>query len=221
MEYITPSYEILYMQDGQEILKLIERAARTCYKSERKINDKSSITLVRQLIKSNHFAMIEFGQDIVVKFISNRGFTHEMVRHRLCSFAQESTRYCNYGKGKFGEQITVTDCSGIVVNKLNVFNTLTIGLNEAYEKCEDIYLWMIRHGVPAQMARECLPIGLKAEICVKANPREWMHIFNLRCSKSAHPRMREVMVPLLKEFNNRIPVLYEDLANKYCCLSNG
>ena len=106
MKIIEPSYEILTPIDGEEILKTIERIARTCYKSEDQITADSAEKMIGNLIKNGHEAMIEFF-DLTVKFTHNRGFTHELVRHRLCNFAQESTRYCNYIKDKFGNELTI------------------------------------------------------------------------------------------------------------------
>lgn len=214
---VNPSYEILSCPDGREMTKMIERAARTCYKSEEKIQGDSDLSLVMRLLDSGHLAMIEFGGDITVKFISNRGFTHELVRHRLTSLAQESTRYCNYGKNKFDKQIRVVEVPDNWLNMDTIPTTKRAAkaFRAAFEAAEEYYMKLVGMGVPAQIAREVLPIGLKAEICIKANPREWRHIFSLRCSKKAHPRMRELMIPLLHDLKQRIPLLYDDLAEKY------
>ncbi len=203
MRLVKPSYEILaYPEDA---LLAIERAARTCYKSEDKITEDSAEALVRRLIKNGHHAMVEFGGRVCVKFVSNRGFTHEMVRHRLASFAQESTRYCNYSKGKFGSMVTF-------VEPLEELNDLQKNwLLECWYKAEQSYLTLVAAEMPAQIAREVLPIGVKAEIVVDANVREWRHVFSQRCSKKAHPRMRELMIPLLKELQEKIPVIFDDL----------
>ncbi len=205
MKIIEPSYEILAAPTGAESILAIERAARTCYKSEDRITNGSAETLVRRLLESGHHAMIEFGGRVCVKFISNRGFTHEMVRHRLASFAQESTRYCNYSKGKFDSQVTF-------VNTLEELNDIQKeGMRHCWYKAEQHYLTLVADGMPAQIAREVLPIGIKAEIVVDANVREWRHIFKQRCSKKAHPRMRELMNPLLEELQKSISVIFEDL----------
>jgi thymidylate synthase (FAD) len=209
-QIIVASYEILsYPED---VLQRIEKAARTCYKSEDKITSDSAEKLVRNLIKRGHMAMIEFGGDVTVKFVSNRGFTHEMVRHRLCSFAQESTRYCNYGKGKFGNEITVCDPVEMLNMRImddGVRGRILRALLASWVRAEADYLELIDLGAPAEVAREVLPIGTKAEIVVEANVREWMHIFSQRASNKAHPRMRELMLPLLAEFQELMPIIFD------------
>lgn len=199
----------------KDVLIKIERAARTCYKSEDKITSESAEALVRNLIKRGHEAMIEMGGVVTVKFYSNRGFTHELVRHRIASFAQESTRYCNYSQGKFGGEITCVDpkviLSGIEGKDSNWGFEVMMDMNHAWTLAEEHYLLLISKGVPPEIAREVLPIGLKAEIVIQANIREWRHIFTLRNSPKAHPRMREMMGPLLVEFKKLMPTVFDDL----------
>lgn len=199
------------------VLERIEKAARTCYKSEDKITEDSAEKLVRSLLKRGHMAMIEFGGVATVKFVSNRGFTHEMVRHRLCSFAQESTRYCNYGKGKFRGRITVCNPDEALFMRepdAEKRARWRAKLLASWTKAEVGYLELVEDGCPAEIAREVLPIGTKAEIVVSANVREWRHIFEQRSSHLAHPRMRELMIPLLMDFAERMPVIFDDLAEK-------
>jgi len=365
MHHINPTYQILSCPDGRSLTRFIEEVARTCYKSEDKIKEGSDLSLITNLIKNDHLAMIEFGHDIVVRFVSNRGFSHELVRHRLASFAQEcltgdtkvrqnktieelyersftphgkthnktinlrscnehnqivlnkvkhifykgvapvyevttklgyqikatinhefmtidgqfqrlsniyvndqimvngrpsllgkvahpdtvtsiqyigvrkvydiemespfhnyiangfvvhnSTRYCNYNKDKFGNAISVTSIEPEWLKMSNMPSTFrAIKLfNAAYAASEESYMALTKMGVPAQIAREVLPIGLKAEICIKTNIREWRHILRLRCSKKAHPRMRQLMLPLLHDLHERIPLLFDDLVEKY------
>ena len=206
MRIIEPSYEILTPINGDEILKTIEKVARTCYKSEDKIGPGTAEKMVANLIKNGHEAMIEFF-DITVKFIHNRGFTHEMVRHRLCSFAQESSRYCNYSEDKFGNEITV-----IRPYWLDEKPELEEQWEDACSLMEDAYLWFINEKeLPPQAARGILPNDLKTEINVKANLREWRTIFKLRTAPSAHPDMRRVMIPLLEELRGKIPVIFDDI----------
>ena len=208
MKLINPSFEILdYPRDA---LTRIEQAARTCYKSEDRITQGSAENLVKRLVNLGHWPMIEFGGDIVVRFISNRGFTHELVRHRLCSFAQESTRYCNYSNGKFDGETSIIKLPDDYATDDAMFV-----MHAAYKYAENCYMQLIDKGMPAQIAREVLPIGLKAEINIKANLVEWRHIFKLRCSKRAHPRMRELMIPLLDEIHQRIPIIFDDIYTDY------
>lgn len=216
MKIIEPSFEILTHTNGAEILRAIEKVARTCYKSEDRIEDGSAERMILMLIKNGHEAMIEFF-DITVKFIHNRGFSHEMVRHRLCSFAQESTRYCNYSANKFGNEITVIrpywaneetrDAEGRRYFHSEAFNRWY----DTIAYIENIYSQMLKLGLPAQAARGILPNDLKTEINVKTNLREWRQIFKLRCAPAAHPDMRRVMIPLLEELKIRIPVIFDDI----------
>lgn len=214
MRIIQPSYEILSCPEHS--LEDIERAARTCYKSEEKITPGSAERLVRHLLDRGHHAMIEFGGAVTVKFVSNRGFTHEMVRHRLGSFAQESTRYCNYGKGKFGSEITVCAPDAVLhtwTDDPTLWCPARDEMLSLWQHAQCTYLDLLKKGVPPELAREVLPIGLKAEIVVQANVREWRHIFGQRCSKKAHPRMRELMVPLLEELQSKVPVIFEGVSS--------
>jgi thymidylate synthase (FAD) len=186
--------------DRMSILQTLEAAGRTCYKSEDKITDDSCVRFVDNLVKRKHLPMIEFF-DIVVKFIHNRGFSHEMVRHRLCSFAQESTRYVDYG----GEGITVIEPYW---ENIDGFNSSFVNWKNAMCDAEYAYMNLRKRGLSPQMARGVLPLDIKTEIVVKANLREWIHIFNMRCAPSAHPDMQRVMIPLRKEFREVLPEIY-------------
>jgi len=224
MKLIRASYEILTPIDGKEILKTVEKVARTCYKSEDKIDDQSAEKMVKSLINRGHEAMIEFF-DITVKFICDRGVSHEIVRHRLASYAQESTRYCNYSKDKFNNQVTfiippwITDVPDHKLNRIQLetdHNNLMISdttyywLSSLYT-CEMYYNELILLGWQPQQARAVLPNSLKTEINVKMNLREWRHFFRLRCAATAHPQMREIAVPLFEELKLKIPVLFDDI----------
>ena len=213
MKIIDPSYEILTPIDGDEILKLLEISGRTCYKSEDKIDKESSKKFVRMLIEKGHEAMIEHF-NITIKFIHNRGFTHELVRHRLCSFAQESTRYCNYSKDKFDNQITVIAPYWMGLD--------WSGKGDAIDKWTDCILWaettynsLMALGLAPQAARGILPNDLKTEIITTANLREWRHIFKLRTSFAAHPDMERIMTPLLREMQKKIPIIFDDINPGY------
>lgn len=213
--------------------KQIEKAARTCYKSEDKITKDSYKELIAKLISSGHEAMLEFGPSITVKFICDRGVSHELVRHRLCDFAQESTRYCNYSQDKFDNQITFIipcwlndvkegiynhsekDYYSIIFNnediEYNSINTLTLCYLKNLLNTEGNYLYLIESGWQPQQARSILPNSLKTEIVIKANIREWRHILKLRTSAKAHPQMRELMIPLLHDFKSLMPELFSDI----------
>jgi thymidylate synthase (FAD) len=210
MRIISPSYSIEKLDDGEEILKQIERAGRTCYKSEDRITEKSAREFVKMIISRGHLSVIEH-PSMTVRFICDRGFTHELVRHRLVSYSQESTRYCNYSKGKFGSEISIIKrcywVSGLPPDKekLHVFE---VGCREA----EARYLDLIELGAKPEEARAILPIGLKTEIVMSANLRQWGHTFYQRTSPKAHPQMRELMVPLLAEVQSRIPIIFDDVS---------
>ena len=210
-------YHIETEINGIELLKQIESVGRTCYKSEDRITDDSATKFVRSLIKNGHEAMIEHNS-ITVRFICDRGVSHEIVRHRIASYGQESTRYCNYSNDKFSNEINVIDISdGIALDtKMKNYTPELIQeiMNEwlaAMEDAERHYIKMIELGATAQIARGVLPTSVKTEIVVTMNLREWRHFFKLRAHISAHPQMRELALPLLKEFQSLIPCVFDDL----------
>ncbi len=205
VKVIKPCYKILTKIDGNEILKLIELAGRTCYKSNNLITEDSAVGFVERISKRGHESVIEHF-NITVQFICNRGFTHELVRHRLASFSQESTRYCNYTKDKFGSEITVIKPSGLNEGT----ETYDIWLN-AMQNAERSYMEMIEKGATTEIARGILPIDIKTEIVITTNLREWRHILKLRTSNAAHPSMRELMIPLTKELKKSIPVIFDNV----------
>lgn len=205
MKVINPSVEILTPIDGEAILKMLEAVGRTCYKSEDKIQEGSAEKFIAGIVKRGHEAVIEH-YNITVKFICDRGVTHEIVRHRLASYCQESTRYCNYSSDKFGTEITVI--------KPCYLDEGTEGYRMWAGLCslaEAYYFDLLNWGCTPQEARAVLPNSLKTELVMTANIREFRHFFKLRCSKAAHPQMREVALMLLKEFKERIPVLFDDI----------
>lgn len=206
MRVVQAGYEILDTLNGEEILKKIERVARVCYKSEDKITDGSAEKMVKALIKRGHEAMLEHFS-FSVKFIVDRGVSHELVRHRVASFAQESTRYCNYGHE--GE-ITVIEPLWLVGKDVLEWRNW----EEAVRVAECQYLKLLEEGYTPQEARAVLPNSLKTEVVMTANLREWRHFFSLRaCGTTGkpHPQMLEVTVPLLKEIKSLIPVVFDDL----------
>lgn len=205
MKIIDASYEILDPLDGVEILQKIERIGRICYKSEQKITDTSAEPFVKMLIDRGHEAMLEH-YSFSVKFIVDRGVSHEIVRHRIASFAQESTRYCNYGKQN---EITVVKpaASWYGAEFHDAYNAwMSLCLN-----AEHAYLHMLNKNCSPQEARAVLPNSLKTEIVVTANLREWRHILKLRTAAAAHPDIRAVMRPLCLELKSRIPVVFDSI----------
>lgn len=205
MRVIRAGYQILDEIDGDEILRKIEKIGRVCYKSEDKITGQSSERFVQNIIKSGHESVIEH-EKISVRIICDRGVSHEIVRHRIASYSQESTRYCNYYKDKFGKELTVIkplfwDESS---EEYKLWYKTMQNIEESYNK-------MIEMGAKPQEARSILPNSLKTEIVVSMNLREWRHFFKLRTSIKAHPQMREVACGLLDEFKKRIPVIFDDI----------
>lgn len=210
MKIVEPKYEILtdISEGGIKELQQIERVARVCYKSEDKItpDGESAKKLVGFLVKQGHEAMLEHSQ-LSVLFTCDRGVANELVRHRIASFAQESTRYCNYSKEKFGGEIAVIQPFWMQDNS-EEFISWVMACNTA----EKQYLHMIYDlRLRPEQARCVLPLCLKTEIVVTANYREWRNIFKLRTPVAAHPQMRELMCPLLKELQSKIPVVFDDI----------
>jgi len=205
MKIIEPSFEIMYMPNAKTILLVLESAARVCYKSEDKIKPESANKIIRGLIKSGHESVIEH-MGVTVKFTCDRGISHELVRHRIASFSQESTRYANYSKEKFGNEITVI--RPIFWPAGHMLYTLW---RQTCALAETSYLTLLKRGAKVQEARSVLPNSLKTEIVVTANLREWRHILKLRCSKAAHPQIRQLCLPLLDGLHSLLPVLFEQL----------
>jgi thymidylate synthase (FAD) len=205
MKIIEPSFEILDKVNGDTILKEIELIGRVCYKSEDKIDDNSSKFFVKGIIKSGHESVIEHVK-VSVKFTCDRGISHEIVRHRIASYSQESTRYCNYSKDRFDNEITfIKPFFWETDSKMySIWRDLMISSEKSYND-------LIELGAKAEEARSILPNSLKTEIVVTMNLREWRHFFKLRTSQKAHPQMRELTIPLLTEFKSLIPVIFDDI----------
>lgn len=221
MNILKAGFDILtpISEGGIEELKHIEKIGRVCYKSEGKITEdgESAKKFVKMLIDRGHEAMIEHSS-LSVKFVVDRGVSHELVRHRIASFAQESTRYVNYSLEKFGNEINVIDIhDGINLdNKMKNMDSDTILaiMNEwclAMEDAEKHYMKMIELGATPQIARSVLPNSTKTEITISANYREWRNFFKLRVPNTAHPQMREVTIPLLKDLKRRLPIIFDDI----------
>lgn len=206
MKIIEPSFEILTDIHGDEILAWLEGIARTCYKSEEKSgNIEKTKRFMIGLINRGHEAMIEH-YNITVKFVVDRGLSHELVRHRLAAFAQESTRYCNYS----GNGIEVIMPYGLSY-------TQKVRREWLFWECQRVYESEINEGVKPEIARGVLPMALKTEIIVTANLREWRHIFELRAlgvTGKPHPQMQKIMLELLKAFQEKIHVIFDDMGEK-------
>lgn len=205
MKIIKPSVEWITPISGDVILKHIEECGRVCYKSEDKITDDSAPKFIARIIDSGHEGVVEHFS-FTLKFICDRGVSHELVRHRLASYCQESTRYCNYAKGKFGGEITVIEPCYLGKESL-AYKLWAAACMDA----EDTYMLLLEEGLTAQEARAVLPNSLKTEVVMTANLREWRHFFNLRCAPAAHPQMREVANMALAMCREEIPVVFDDL----------
>ncbi len=216
MKIIHPSFTWhIEAPDSVAMLRSIATAGRVCYQSE--ANGKSDADFVRSIIARGHESVIEH-EKISVQIICDRGVTHEVVRHRIASYSQESTRYCNYSKGKFGAEVAFIDISrGIelcpVTSKLSP-ETIAEIINEWYIACLDSerhYMRMIELGASPQIARSVLNNSTKTAIVVTMNLREWRHFFKLREAPAAHPQMREIAIPMLEMFRKAVPVIFDDL----------
>lgn len=208
MQIIKPSVEIISpLPSGRDILKHIEQCGRVCYKSENVINDDSCYKFIEMILKNGHESVLEHFS-FSVKFICDRGISHEIVRHRIASYSQESSRYCNYSNDKFNNEVTFI--------KPFYFDEGTESYKIWYELCansEKVYFDLLNLGNSPQLARAVLPNSLKTELVMTANIREWRHFLKLRCSNASHPQMREIALMLLNELNskNRIPLLFNNI----------
>ena len=213
MKIVKPSVELLWITPNAE--KMIERAGRVCYKSEDLITDDSATKFVMKIIERGHEAVIEHAVASLL-FICDRGVTHELVRHRLVAYCQESTRYCNYSKDKFGNELTfIEPCFYYLDKELNLpENKNHLARLQWYNAmlfAEETYKKMIEYGATPQEARSVLPNSLKTEIVATANLREWRHILKLRTSPAAHPQMREIMEMAKIILQKECPTVFENL----------
>lgn len=208
MKIIKPSYEILDPINGQAILKKLELIGRVSHKSEDRITNTSAEPFVKKLIEMGDESVLEH-VSITVRFICDRGISHELVRHRIAAFTQESTRYCNYSKDGFGSEITfIQPCFWQK-------DSWHYGIwKQACLDAEIYYLSLLHQGAKPEEARSVLPNSLKTEVVCTANLREWRHILSLRADKRAHPQCRELMVPLLHELQSKVPIVFDDVAER-------
>lgn len=205
MKIIEPYVVCECELDGERILAQIERIGRVCYKSEDRITSESAKAFVKNILLRGHESVIEH-ISISMRVICDRGVTHEIVRHRIASYSQESTRYCNYAKDKFENQLVFIK---------PVFFSEDSKMYECWESAmqnaEDAYLFMINNGASPQEARSVLPNSLKSEIVMTMNLREWRHFLRLRTSESAHPQMRQIALMILGLLQREIPIVFDDI----------
>lgn len=205
MKVIEPSFYFLEPIDSKAIMAKIERAGRTCYKSEDRIADGTAEKFIASIVKRGHESVLEHAS-VSVMVICDRGVSHEIVRHRIASYSQESTRYCNYTNGKFGGELTfIKPC---------FWENGSIAYREwawVMRNIEKSYDLMISAGATPEQARSILPNSLKTELVMTMNLREWRHFFKLRTAPAAHPQMREIACMMLEEFKKELPVIFGDI----------
>ena len=210
MKVIQPQVYIESDISEDDAIMLIEKGGRVCYKSENKIKRDSAKTFIRNILKRGHESVIEH-VSVTVRVICDRGVSHEIVRHRIASYSQESTRYCNYADDKFGNEITVIlPCFFEFLNYENDNYRYSVWYN-ACKRAEDAYNILISKGASPQEARSVLPNSLKTEMFITMNLREWRHFFRLRCSPAAHPQMRQIATMILNQFKQTFPLFVEDI----------
>lgn len=208
MKIVNASFEIVDPVRPEEILKNIEKFGRVCYKSESNITEGSASPFISKIIKSGHESVIEH-EKVSVKIICDRGVSHEIVRHRIASYSQESTRYCNYIKDKFGNELTFI--KPIFWDEEAPEYKIWFS---SMQNIENTYMELVNLGARPEQARAVLPNSLKTEIIVTMNLREWRHFFKLRTSSHAHPQMREISIPLLQEFKVLLPCIFDDIVSE-------
>lgn len=200
MKIIEPTVRLIWVTPNAE--KVIEEGAHLCYKSDKAITETSYIAHIQDIIRKRRFNMLGFA-DACVHVICDRGVTHEIVRHRICTFAQESTRYCNYGKGEFCSEITVVEPPGLSEHAHSGWET-------ACNTTESAYLGTLSDGYKPQIARSVLPTCLKTEIWWKTNFQEWRHIFFQRLAPDAHPQMRQIAAMIFDLIYEHAPNVFVD-----------
>lgn len=190
--------------DGKQIMKRIERACRTCYRSEGKITEDSYKNLIKNCLTRGHESVLEH-EKVTVRIYNDIGSYKDLTRHRFASFSVESTRYCSYDKDKYGNQISIINPVYIEDKEIyeNWKNTM--------EEMEKGYMKMKELGATTDMCRNLLPHSTAAEYTMTANIREWKHIFSLRANNHVHPAIRQVMIPLLKYFKEQMPEIFEEV----------
>ena len=220
MRTVEAHVEFINPPEYAVVLDTIERVGRTCYKSEHLISEFSAEGFVRRLIQRGHEAMIEHSS-VTLRFINDRGVSHEEVRHRIASFGQESTRYCNYSTDKFDGEVTYIDIErgmelDAKVKELPYEVKLEI-IREWMQACLDAerhYMRMLELGATPQIARSVLNNSTKTEICITMNFREWRHFIRLRNDPAAHPQIREVAQQALDMLYEKYPVFFEEFVKE-------
>lgn len=191
--------------DGKEIMRRIERACRTCYRSEGKMTEDSYKNLIKNCITRGHESVLEH-EKITVRIYNDIGSYKDLTRHRFASFSVESTRYCSYDKDKYGNEIAVMN--PVYIEDKEIYENW----KKTIEEMEKGYMKMKELGATTDMCRNLLPHSTVAEYTMTANIREWKHIFSLRANNHVHPAIRQVMIPLVKYFKEQMPEIFDDVA---------
>lgn len=203
MKIVEPWVEVEKI-DGTKIMKRIERACRTCYRSEGKITEDSYKNLIKNCITRGHESVLEH-EKVTVRIYSDIGSYKDLTRHRFASFSVESTRYCSYDKDKYGNEIKFIN--PVYIEDKNVYELW----KKTMQEIEKNYIEMKKLGATTDMCREVLPHSTAAEYTMTANIREWKHIFSLRANNHVHPSIRQIMIPLLKYFQKEMPEIFGDI----------
>lgn len=211
MRIIKQGFQLLTEINKESIYSLIEYAGRTCYKTEDKQNTSTSTEdFVRSLVARGHESVIEH-VSLSFKFITDRGISHELVRHRIASYSQESTRYCNYSKDKFSNEITFVLPHFIDEESVNQKSSNAIDFVAACQQAEAFYFKLLENGLRPQDARQVLNNAVKTEVVATFNMRSLRNMLRQRCAKAAHPQMQLLMRPLLETLAHELPALFGDI----------
>jgi len=228
VKIVDPSAELIECTGGSygAMLELIGLAAVNCYKEESALDEAGSYERVcKSIIRRGHESVLEHAS-ITVRIICDRGVSHELVRHRIGAYSQESTRYCNYSSGKFGGEITVIkpswlgdgvySLSGAFKDEEYVQYHTDLAWLEAMQYSERTYNFLIKSGWKPEQARTVLPNSLKTEIIVTFNIRQWRWVLSQRTSQNprAHPQMREIMDIVHAKLKQEFPIFFTELPNK-------
>ena len=211
MKIADPSFRFIHALPREEAYRIISEAMSNCYRAELNATPKTPQEMVEKAIRIGHYSVVEH-VSVSVDIICDRGVTHELVRHRLASYSQESTRYCNYSGDKFGRELTFIYPSWTHIPEAMDSRKYAIW-EDALRIAEVRYMEMLDAGATPQEARAVLPNSLATKIAMTANLREWAHIFKLRCDLPAHPDMRQVMKMIMFAMLDLYPSVFQPVHN--------
>lgn len=211
MKIVDPSFRFIHALPREEAYRIISEAMSNCYRAELNATPKTPQEMVEKAIRIGHYSVVEH-VSVSVDIICDRGVTHELVRHRLASYSQESTRYCNYSGEKFGRELTFIYPSWTHTPEAMDSRKYAIW-EDALRIAEVRYMEMLDAGATPQEARAVLPNSLATKIAMTANLREWAHIFKLRCDLPANPDMRQVMKMIMFGMLDLYPSVFQPVHN--------